>query len=157
MARMDHLQSARAPHVHLSFETDGAARRALAKVPKGWMFKTVDGARCRSKAGLLAEFARALDFPEHFGKNWDAFEECLSDLEWLPARGYRLLITDGHEVLAEAPKDYATFVDILETVGREWAQRRHTVFHAVIAAPAEKARARRNWRARELKLDGRAR
>ncbi|MDI1466323.1 barstar family protein [Catellatospora sp. KI3] len=41
--------------------------------------RTVDGQACRTRAGLFAEFARALDFPPHFGRNWDAFADCLRD------------------------------------------------------------------------------
>jgi hypothetical protein len=39
----------------------------------------------RSKEKLLAVFAEKLRFPKYFGWNWDAFEECLKDLSWLPA------------------------------------------------------------------------
>jgi hypothetical protein len=40
--------------------------------------------RSGSKPALLAWYAAALDFPEYFGHNWDALEECLRDLAWLP-------------------------------------------------------------------------
>jgi hypothetical protein len=38
----------------------------------------------RSKQKLFAIYAKALRFPRYFGWNWDAFEECLGDLSWLP-------------------------------------------------------------------------
>jgi hypothetical protein len=38
----------------------------------------------RSKEKLLGVFAARLEFPTYFGGNWDAFEECLGDLAWLP-------------------------------------------------------------------------
>ena len=38
-----------------------------------------------SKRILFAAFATSLNFPVYFGENWDAFEECLRDLSWLPA------------------------------------------------------------------------
>jgi hypothetical protein len=38
----------------------------------------------RSKQKLFAVYSQALRFPKYFGGNWDAFEECLNDLSWLP-------------------------------------------------------------------------
>jgi len=44
------------------------------------------------KEGLLKSIAGPLQFPGYFGMNWDALEECLKDLSWLPAKGYLLLL-----------------------------------------------------------------
>jgi hypothetical protein len=38
----------------------------------------------RSKQKLLAILADKLQFPGYFGWNWDALEELLQDLSWLP-------------------------------------------------------------------------
>jgi hypothetical protein len=40
-------------------------------------------ARIASKEELLTKLASHLFFPDYFGGNWDAFEECLRDLSWL--------------------------------------------------------------------------
>jgi hypothetical protein len=66
----------------------------------------------RSKEKLLGIFSERLRFPRYFGWNWDAFEECLRDLSWLP---------DVHEIAvvhASWPfsegENRATYVSILE-------------------------------------------
>lgn len=38
----------------------------------------------KNKNELLATAGAALGFPDYFGHNWDAFDECLNDLAWLP-------------------------------------------------------------------------
>jgi hypothetical protein len=50
----------------------------------------------RSKQKLLGILAERLRFPGYFGWNWDALEECLRDLSWLP-EGQRVAIV--HEGL----------------------------------------------------------
>jgi RNAse (barnase) inhibitor barstar len=37
-----------------------------------------------SKGALLTTLATQLSFPDYFGGNWDALEECIGDLSWLP-------------------------------------------------------------------------
>jgi hypothetical protein len=39
--------------------------------------RAIDGADIRDKAALLDRLAHALAFPDYFGCNRDAFEECL--------------------------------------------------------------------------------
>jgi RNAse (barnase) inhibitor barstar len=43
----------------------------------------IDGALCEAKANLFDVFAKELSFPPYFGRNWDAFDECLFDMEWI--------------------------------------------------------------------------
>lgn len=70
------------------------------------------------KAALLDNMASALGFPHWFGHNWDALEDCLTDLSWRDAPGYVLLI--------ESPRpgdDLGVFVDILRSSAEFWAGR----------------------------------
>ena len=54
----------------------------------------------RTLDALFDEMAAAFQFPYYFGENWDALDECLADLSWLPAAGYVILIRESSEVLA---------------------------------------------------------
>lgn len=57
---------------------------------------TVSTMRCGAYDDLHAELGTALSFPEYYGKNWDAFDECVADttfdspfaLVWRDASGY---------------------------------------------------------------------
>jgi hypothetical protein len=103
------------------------------------------GRKMRTAAALFDEFAAALQFPSYFGENWDALDECLADLSWLPADRYLIAITSAPEVLDVAsPADRQLFWDLLkraagEQVGTAAGQRstKRTVFR-VLAQGATK-------------------
>jgi RNAse (barnase) inhibitor barstar len=81
-------------------------------------FKPVlDGRELRSKKALLAGVARALDFPDYFGENWDALEECLSDMSW---RGGQISLLIEH---ADAIPDalFATLREVFGEMAAQWA------------------------------------
>jgi RNAse (barnase) inhibitor barstar len=150
----DHLRSTEPPNVELLvLRSGGDPLAALPELP-GFAVRQVDGRRCRTKAALLDEFARALELPTHFGRNWDAFEDCLNDLGWLPADGYVIVVASAHAVLArEGPEEYDTIISILEAAGREWATprtagvpRAATPFHVLLAVTARNRARRLNWR-----------
>ena len=65
-------------------------RSELAKL--GLHIAEISAKRIKTKADLLDAIAEAMNFPAYFGKNWDALEDCLRDLEWISAKGYALLI-----------------------------------------------------------------
>jgi RNAse (barnase) inhibitor barstar len=129
----------------------------VVKTPHGYALRTIQGKKCRTPSGLFNEFARALAFPDYFGHNWDALEECLADLEWLPAKGYILLITDTQAVLPEAEEDYDTLLEILDDAGEAWskghtAEGRSAPFHVVFIIDEQDKSKRRHWELEEFSL-----
>lgn len=42
---------------------------------------TIELNRIASREVLHAELARAFSFPDYYGRNWDAFDECIDDIE----------------------------------------------------------------------------
>ncbi|MCD6041278.1 MAG: hypothetical protein K0R40_881 [Burkholderiales bacterium] len=94
-----------------------ASRLAVARVAYG------------DKDVLLANFAAALEFPDWFGRNWDALEDCLSDLSWRDAPGYVLLLENAR------PGDpLGVLIEILGSAAQWWATRGKPFF-AVFVDP----------------------
>jgi len=152
-----HLQSTRAPWTSLLVLKIGERAESLVEVPEGFVSKILRGGKCRTSAGLFAEFARACDFPDYFGHNWDALEECLADLEWLPAKGYVLLLTDAEQVLPDDEEDYATFLEVMSDAGEAWGSgqagmgtQRATPFHVLLAVSEREKSKRAHWALQEI-------
>jgi RNAse (barnase) inhibitor barstar len=90
------------------------------------------------KHGLLRAIARALKFPDYFGYNWDALEDCLTDLDWLEARGTILLLSRADRAAARAPHALAVALDVLEEAAAYWAAEGRT-FVVLVQARARRA------------------
>lgn len=80
----------------------------------------VDLAGVRDKAALLAALARALGFPDWFGGNWDALEDCLTDLSWRDPGEIRLVLEGWSGLEAE---DLEVLIDVLGAAAAYWAGR----------------------------------
>ena len=155
-----YLQSTKAPWTSLLVVKAGQRPESLVRLPTGFALKVIKGPKCQTIAGLLTECARALDFPDYFGHNWDALEECLADLEWLPAKGYVLLITDAGCVLPDDDEEYETFLEILRDAGEAWGSgqagmgaRRATPFHVLFAVSEHEKAKRAHWGMNEVNAD----
>src|SRR5665811_53628 len=99
------------PDTRLIAEAGQAAGLALWRVDIG---------RVHDKDGFINLVAKALAFPEWFGGNWDAFEDCLGDLSWHPAPGYVLLLEHGKHFGAGHKQELVTAVEVLEGVAEYW-------------------------------------
>ncbi len=148
---MSYLQTPHAPWSSLLVVPAGTTASAMVKPPAGFALRAIQGKKCSTPAGLFTEFARALSFPDYFGHNWDAMEECLADLEWLPAKGYVLLITDAQAVLPTDEDEYETLLEILSDAGEAWSNghasggSKAIAFHALFAVSHQEAPKRKHW------------
>jgi RNAse (barnase) inhibitor barstar len=93
-----------------------AARRA------GYAYFHIDGKNIERKEQLLNHVATALHFPNHFGQNWDALEECLTDLEWVDGDGYLIYFDHIDGLLTAHPDQFATFVEIVRDAVESWKE-----------------------------------
>jgi hypothetical protein len=99
-------------HVERSLHRSGLTARVLR------------GTHARTKAGLLGEFASRFEFPGYFGFNWDALDECLTDLSWLPSRAYTVAIENARLLLDSEPESenrLRLFAHLIEDVAAKWA------------------------------------
>jgi hypothetical protein len=97
----------------------------------------VRGKNMNSARGLFNEFAAALQFPCYFRNNWNAFDECIADLEWLPGNGYFIMIVDGSHMLRDEPDELAVFFRIMRSVAQEWEDARGIRFQILLQCTDE--------------------
>ena len=85
--------------------------------------------RLAGKASFLRNIAAALDFPDWFGGNWDALEDCLTDLGWRPAAVHLLVLED----LAAMPREeLGVLIDVLAAAAQFWADQGRGFFAVFI-------------------------
>ena len=147
---IEQLRSIQPPYVELLVLKKGQTYADHIAPPPGFVIKELHGRKCRTKAGLMGEFARVLEFPAYFGKNWDAFEECVTDLQWLPAPGYLFIVIEADQLLPDHDEEYETFLKILEESGKVWATeqdvRPEIPFHVLFTVEAQQKSTRKNWK-----------
>jgi RNAse (barnase) inhibitor barstar len=88
----------------------------------GYAFFHIDGKKIERKEQLLNHFATALRLPESFGHNWDALEECLTDLEAGDGDGYVIYFDHIDGLLAAHPDQLETLVEILRDAVESWKE-----------------------------------
>jgi hypothetical protein len=87
----------------------------------------LDGAY--TKEDVLERIAGSLGFPDWFGGNWDALEDCLTDLSWRGAEGHVLVFEKF------LPGDVlGILIDVLAAGAEFWAGRGRPFF-AVFVDP----------------------
>lgn len=112
-------------------EIDDDARQSDAMVCR------IDLDGCADKDDLLQRFAEAFDFPASFGRNWDALEDSLADLSWLPAPGYLLLLDHIDDLRDSDEADCDTLFQILDENSRTWADNGIAFFSFIALTDAD--------------------
>jgi RNAse (barnase) inhibitor barstar len=82
----------------------------------------IDLKRLAGKAGFLGRAARALKFPDWFGKNWDALNDCLTDLSWLNGRGWVIIFENSKDLAARKPQVFHSAVEVFQAANDYWRQ-----------------------------------
>ncbi len=86
----------------------------------GWRPFYIDGKMIVDKRTFLAAAGQSMAFPDYAGTNWDAFEELIQDLAWLPAPGYVLLYDHVHRFAGAVPGQWQIALDIFQRAVATW-------------------------------------
>lgn len=111
--------------VSVHFTTEAPAKAGVDGLVAG-----IDGAAVQSRDELLDAIAAALEFPDYFGRNWDALDECLRDLAWLPADGYVLIVRDAGDFWHDHPGLAGRLAESWQFCADHW-RARGAAFHLV--------------------------
>ena len=82
----------------------------------------------------LRAIAQSLRFPDWFGGNWDALEDCLGDLSWREGDGHVLVFRNWQKL---PPDDLGVLIDVLRSTAEFWSGRGRPFF-AVLIDPENK-------------------
>jgi hypothetical protein len=106
-------------------DPDAAAELAALLDWASVIIEVPDGA---GRSGFFAACSAAFGFPEYFGANWDAFEECLisqefDEVEDLDDAEGLLILWSGWGDLAESePEHFAIAIEVFRDVLEAWAE-----------------------------------
>ena len=92
----------------------------------GQHFLYANCSQAQSKAEVLETIATSFLFPKHFGKNYDALHDCLTDLVHHagPQPGF-VVVLEGLPVVTKFDKDgRETLLDVFRDAAEFWAERR---------------------------------
>ncbi len=84
------------------------------------------------KQTFLRKMAAALNFPDCFGNNWDALFDSLTDLSWLEADEYLILINNLHMLATRSPENFKFITQVFKAAADYWRSRK-TPFYIVIS------------------------
>lgn len=91
----------------------------------------IDASRIASEIDLLKVLAAGLNFPDYFGENWDALDECLRDLEWFPSeRGWVLIVENSKQLWKENTELAGKLIKSWLMSAEEWSKEQKS-FHLV--------------------------
>ena len=79
----------------------------------------LDGKKLSNRNQILYNIGVAFKFPDYYGKNWDAFNDCITDLDWISAEYYLLLINNADKIESQG-ENFSIFFNILEDAAKVW-------------------------------------
>ncbi|WP_157848302.1 barstar family protein [Streptomyces exfoliatus] len=81
----------------------------------------LNGEEMADEMSTFQQFWNHFKFPDHFGWNWNAFYDCLRDLQWLSSDHHVLIIESAESALPEDEDARDEFFRALWRAGRHWS------------------------------------
>lgn len=89
---------------------------------KGMAFFHLEGQKIEGKDQFLNHASVAMKFPSHFGKNWDAFADCITDMDWVRAEGYCIYFDHTDAFAEHHASELDTVIELFEDAVGLWKQ-----------------------------------
>lgn len=72
-----------------------------------------------TESSMFNKYYNVLHFPDYFGFNWDAFDECMNDLSWI----YQSFIYIVHSPLEALDEEFLNrYLKCIADVEKEWSR-----------------------------------
>ncbi len=84
-------------------------------------FFHLEGEKIEKKEQFLNHASVAMKFPSHFGKNWDAFYDCLTDLEWIKADHFAIYFDHTDAFAEHHESELETLIEIFQDAVDYWS------------------------------------
>jgi hypothetical protein len=122
MPGIDQLERPVGPWLLSPTDPSGFAALVTELSRRGLDVRRLAGSRTRSIAEMFDAFSETFEFPDYFGRNWAALDECMADLSWLHADAFALVVGDAEQLLIDDDDQLPTLLGLLNRVAAEWAE-----------------------------------
>lgn len=120
------------------YQLSSAAFEAVqdAAAAEGLIYHAVDLVEATTGDAALECLAKALKLPEHFGNNFDALYDCLTDLGWQDTSASVIALTGADTLLACDVEAWETLLAVFVSAAEYW-QDEETPFWVFIDLQAD--------------------
>lgn len=82
-----------------------------------------DGLEMQDFDGFHREISMTMRFPDYYGKNIDALQDCLSDLSWINNKKYIIFFIKNFEFFLkkEGKENIDSVILVLSEIAKEWS------------------------------------
>jgi|GEM_PF-873509 len=85
------------------------------------VIRIIRGNKSRLTSDFFNEVSSALQFPYYFGGNWAAFNDCITDLDWLEGEAYLLMVDDAIQLLSDDhPDNFLSLINLFSEANELW-------------------------------------